>query len=223
MLRDGKSGVPVTASLQVGLELRNTVRLRRLDFPVRIESGGICGDVDGVRAVQIGGSQWQGRGVTYADVQECRRREDAVFAGGVCDRVPAGDVLALAATKLGNFRGHLEPLHIPHNLAHLDAARLVEQQHSARALFLDTELLLRRCEQEIRGPRARVGLGEGVGARSEQHLAASSNNFRQQAALTITGPRGASSAGLAARGRFWNARMFGGAALRRWRGVRGVI
>jgi hypothetical protein len=71
----------------------------------------------------------------------------------------------------------LGPLNIPHNLAHLDAARLVEQQHSARALFLSTELLLRRREQEIRGPRARVGLGEGIGARSEQHLAAAATTF----------------------------------------------
>jgi hypothetical protein len=45
--------------------------------------------MDGVRAVEISGSQRQGRGVAYADVQEGRRREDAVFAGGVCDRVPA--------------------------------------------------------------------------------------------------------------------------------------
>jgi hypothetical protein len=65
------------------------VRLRRLDFLVRIEGGGICGDMDGIGPVKISGSQWQGRGIAYADVQEGRRREDAVFAGGVCDRVPA--------------------------------------------------------------------------------------------------------------------------------------
>ena len=34
-------------------------------------------------------------------------------------------------------------LNLPHNLAHLDAARLVEQQHSARTLFLGLDLPLR--------------------------------------------------------------------------------
>jgi hypothetical protein len=45
--------------------------------------------MDGVRAVQVGGSERQGRGVAYANVQKGRRGEDAVFAGCVCDRVPA--------------------------------------------------------------------------------------------------------------------------------------
>jgi hypothetical protein len=45
--------------------------------------------MDGVGTVEIGGPQRQGRGVAYANMQEGRRREDAVFAGGVCDCVPA--------------------------------------------------------------------------------------------------------------------------------------
>jgi hypothetical protein len=84
-------------------------------------------------------------------------------------------------------------LNLPHHFANLDAPCLMEKQHSARALFLGSELLLRRREQEIGGPRARVGLREGVGARCEQHLAAPAalcGNGR----LTITAPGSASSA-----------------------------
>lgn len=89
MFRYGQPGVPVATSLQVGFKLRDAVGLGRLDLLVGVEGGGICGDMDGVGAVEIGRSQRQGRGVAYADMQEGRRREDAVFAGGVCDRVPA--------------------------------------------------------------------------------------------------------------------------------------
>lgn len=45
--------------------------------------------MNGVGTVEIGGSQRQSRSVAYTDMQKGRRGKDAVFAGGVCDRVPA--------------------------------------------------------------------------------------------------------------------------------------
>src|SRR5690242_1048193 len=89
VLRHRQPGVPIASRLKVWLELRHAVSLGRLDLLVRVEGGGICSDMDGVGAMEIGGSQRQSRGVAYANMQERRRREDAVFAGGVGDCVPA--------------------------------------------------------------------------------------------------------------------------------------
>jgi hypothetical protein len=68
------------------------------------------------------------------------------------------------------------PGYLPHDLAHLDATRLVQQQHLNRAPRLGFQLLPRPCSaQKIRGLRAcgtRVGgLGKMICARCEQHLA----------------------------------------------------
>lgn len=54
-----------------------------------MEGRRIGGDMDGVGAVEIGGSQRQRRGIAYANMQKGRRRQYAVFAGCVGDRVPA--------------------------------------------------------------------------------------------------------------------------------------
>lgn len=68
-----------------------------------------------------------------------------------------------------------DPENLPHNLSHLHAPLLVQQQHLQRALFLGFPFLPRLYTHKIRRLRAFAAVvgyvSEGVGARREQHLA----------------------------------------------------
>jgi hypothetical protein len=95
MLRDRQLGAPVPASLDVGLELRIAVDFGVVILAVGVEGGRVGADVDRVRPVEVCGTQWYRRGISYSDVQEGGRRQYAVFRGRVYYRVSACLVLAL--------------------------------------------------------------------------------------------------------------------------------
>jgi len=84
VLRHSQLRVPVAARLDIGLELGVAVDARVVILPVRVEGGGVRGDVDGVRPVEVGGAQRDGRRISYAHVEEGGRGQDAVFRGRVC-------------------------------------------------------------------------------------------------------------------------------------------
>jgi hypothetical protein len=74
MLWHCQTSGPVSSGFEIRFEFRNTVPLRRLDFFVRVEGGGICGDVEGIWPVEVCGAQWQRRTIAYFDMEEGGRR-----------------------------------------------------------------------------------------------------------------------------------------------------
>jgi hypothetical protein len=73
VLRHCQFCVPVATGLDIRLELGVTVDLGVVILLVWVEGGGVCGDVDGVRSVEVSGAQRYGRRISNSDVQERRR------------------------------------------------------------------------------------------------------------------------------------------------------
>jgi hypothetical protein len=99
VFRYGQLCVPVATCLDIRLELGIAVDFRVVILLVWVESRGVSGDVDGVRAMEVSGAQWYGRRISYPDVQERRGGQYAIFGGRVCYCIPAYVVLALLPTS----------------------------------------------------------------------------------------------------------------------------
>ena len=89
MFGHGQPRIPGAARLEVWLELGHAVPLGGLYLLVWVEGGGVGGDVDGVRAVEVGGAEGDGRCVSDAYVEEVRGGQYAVVGRRVGHRVPA--------------------------------------------------------------------------------------------------------------------------------------
>lgn len=89
MVGHEQARAPGAAGLEVGLEVRDSLLLRVLDFVVRIEGRGVCGDVESVGPVEVGGAQRDCGRVLDLEVEVSGAWEDAVVYWGIGEGVAA--------------------------------------------------------------------------------------------------------------------------------------